>query len=99
MTCRLWIERLDGGAGGVWFARAQAIGEACADADQPRRDRIGRHVEHAAGVDIVEALAIDEQQGEPLLRRQVAQEAVGEVRRTVILRRNSWAKLASSALA
>ncbi len=44
-------------------ARAQAVGESCADAHEPRADRLGRHVEHAAGVDVVEALAVDEQQG------------------------------------
>ena len=38
------------------------IGETGADAHQPRADRLGRHVEHAAGVDVVEALGIDEQQ-------------------------------------
>src|SRR6185437_11085200 len=58
---------------------AQAIGKAGTDANQPRPNRVSRHVEYAAGVDMVEALGIDQQQGEALLRRQVAQEAGREV--------------------
>jgi hypothetical protein len=56
-------------------ARAEPIGEGRGDADEPDADRVGRHIEHAARIDMVEPFAIDEQQGQALLWRQSTEEA------------------------
>ena len=64
-----------------WRGRAQPVGEHGADADEPRGDHVGRNVEHATGVHIVEPLAIDEEQRETLLRRQAREEARGRAHR------------------
>ena len=68
-----------------------ALAWACAGGAEPRRSAklalarirrasngIGVRVEHAAGILVVEALAIDEEQRAPLLRRQVPEKIRGE---------------------
>ena len=54
------------------------MGERYADADEPRRDHVGRHIEHATSFRVVELFDIDEQEREALLRRQVGEKARGE---------------------
>ncbi len=78
----------------VALSRSAKIG---ADADQPRGDHVGRYVEHAAGVHIVEPLAVDEEQRETLLRGKAREEARRQ--RIARHRRTSSAKLASSTFA
>ena len=51
---------------------SEMIGEIGRDFDEPPSDGLGGCVEHIGGMVVVEALAIDEQKCEPMLRRKGA---------------------------
>src|SRR5512134_4060367 len=63
---------------GVLAACAEAVGESPGNAHKPRADRFGRHIEHAPRIDGIEALAVNEQQGQALRRWQALEKCGGD---------------------
>src|SRR6185503_7973185 len=83
MVVVLWphrVERLDDGAvfRACPRARGETIGKTRARPDQARFYGAGIRIENAGGILVVEALAIDEEQRAPLLRRELPEKIGGE---------------------